>query len=206
MGGGGRDPHPPWDHSKDWIAVHEKSIHRVKITFTISMGTLECVASVSVWFRSKERPRNGILCFGRAKNDPPLPLLFYLPHFSRCLWLWFFVPCFETHRNACYTGYGHTKYHLNINFLYHQILSKISAAWQWTVCRRVGLFAADQKVDSPLAVFSDNKSPPTAPNVSPHDIWIKFLARRFEVIKYYSRDQVRWQVTTSFFVVFCPES
>ncbi|CAH3130736.1 unnamed protein product [Porites lobata] len=71
-----------------------------------------------------------------------------------------------------------------------QILSKISAAWQWTVCRRVGLFAADQKVDSPLAVFSDNKSPPTAPNVSPHDIWIKFLARRFEVIKYYSRDQV----------------
>ena len=95
------------------------------------------------------------------------------------------------HRNACYTGYGQTKYHLNINFLYHQILSKISAAWQWTVCRRVGLFAADQKVDSPLAVFSDNRSPPTAPNVSPHDIWIKFLARRFEVIKYYSRDQVR---------------
>ena len=74
--------------------------------------------------------------------------------------------------------------------MYHQILSKISAAWQWTVCRRVGLFAADQKVDSPLAVFSDDRSPPTAPNVSPHDIWIKFLARRFEVIKYYSRDQV----------------
>ena len=174
------------------------------------MGTLECVASVSIWFRSfgvKKDRGTGFLCFGRAKNDPPpSPLLFYLPPFSRCLWLWFFVPCFETYRNACYTGYGHTKYHLNFNFLYHQILSKISAAWQWTVCRRVGLFAADQKVDSPLAVFSDNKSPPTAPNVSPHDIWIKFLARRFEVIKYYSRDQVCWQVTTSFFVVFCPES
>ena len=165
------------------------------------MGTLECIASVSGWFRSfgvKKDRGMGFLCFGRAKNDPPPPLLFYLPHFSCCLWLWFFAPCFKTHRNACYTGYGHTKYHLNINFLYHQILSKISAAWQWTVCRRVGLFAADQKVDSPLAVFSDNKSPPTAPNVSPHDIWIKFLARRFEVIKYYSRDQVRWQVTTSF--------
>ena len=28
-----------------------------------------CVASVSVWFRSKERPRNGILGFGRARNE-----------------------------------------------------------------------------------------------------------------------------------------
>lgn len=77
-----------------------------------------------------------------------------------------------------------------LNVYLFQILSKISAAWQWTVCRRVGLFAADLKVESPLAAFSDNRSPPTAPNVAPHDIWIKFLARRFEVIKYYSHDQV----------------
>ena len=27
------------------------------------------VASVSVWFRSKERPRNGILGFGRTRNE-----------------------------------------------------------------------------------------------------------------------------------------
>ena len=27
-----------------------------------------CVASVSFWFRSNERPRNGIFCFGRARN------------------------------------------------------------------------------------------------------------------------------------------
>ena len=71
------------------------------------------------------------------------------------------------------------------------MLSKISAAWQWTVCRRIGLFAADQLTESPLSAFSDNRSPPTPPNVAPHDIWIKFLVRRFEVIKYYSRDQVR---------------
>ncbi|XP_020624721.1 phosphatidylinositol 4-kinase alpha-like [Orbicella faveolata] len=70
------------------------------------------------------------------------------------------------------------------------LLSKISAAWQWTVCRRIGLFAADLKVESPLAAFSDSRSPPTPPNVAPHDIWIKFLARRFQVIKYYSYDQV----------------
>lgn len=80
---------------------------------------------------------------------------------------------------------------MNDTFVFFQMLSKISAAWQWTVCRRIGLFAADQLTESPLSAFSDNRSPPTPPNVAPHDIWIKFLVRRFEVIKYYSRDQVR---------------
>ena len=28
-----------------------------------------CLASVFVWFGSKERPRNGILGFGRARNE-----------------------------------------------------------------------------------------------------------------------------------------
>ena len=81
-------------------------------------------------------------------------------------------------------------YNSGILVMYFQLLSKISAAWQWTVCRRIGLFAADLKVESPLAAFSDSRSPPTPPNVAPHDIWIKFLARRFQVIKYYSYDQV----------------
>ena len=35
----------------------------------MSPNRLACVASVSVWFRSKERPRNGILGFGRARNE-----------------------------------------------------------------------------------------------------------------------------------------
>ena len=34
-----------------------------------SRGYLACVASVSVWFRSKERPRNGIPGFGSAIFD-----------------------------------------------------------------------------------------------------------------------------------------
>lgn len=135
----------------------------------------------------------GRVCFGRTKNDPHPP-----PH-PCCFTCSIFRAVFYSRprsllRNAqkclLHRLWTH-KFHLNIIFLYLQILSKISAAWQWTVCRRVGLFAADEKVDSPLAAFSDNRSPPTAPNVSPHDIWIKFLARRFEVIKYYSRDQVR---------------
>ena len=32
-------------------------------------ASIACVASVSVWFRSKERPRNCILGFGRARNE-----------------------------------------------------------------------------------------------------------------------------------------
>ena len=46
---------------------------------------LACVASVSVWFRSKERPRNGILGFGRARNETRAKKC----HFSRGLWLSF---------------------------------------------------------------------------------------------------------------------
>ena len=32
-------------------------------------STLACVARVSVWFRSKERQRNGIFGFGRSRNE-----------------------------------------------------------------------------------------------------------------------------------------
>ena len=30
---------------------------------------LACIASISVWFQSKERRRNGILDFGHARNE-----------------------------------------------------------------------------------------------------------------------------------------
>ena len=53
-----------------------------------------CVASVSVWFRSKERPRNGILGYVRARNETfpsffphPLPALLLAPFFARSLTL-----------------------------------------------------------------------------------------------------------------------
>ena len=72
---------------------------------------LACVASVSVWFRSKERPRNGILGFGRARNEtrakktPPRSFtyaIFRAVFDSRSL---FFAP--KPHGNACYAGYSH---------------------------------------------------------------------------------------------------
>ena len=53
---------------------------------TEELPTLACVASVSVWFRSKERPRNGILGFGRARNGH-LPALLLTPFFARSLTL-----------------------------------------------------------------------------------------------------------------------
>ena len=33
------------------------------------MENLACIASVSVWLRSRERPRNGIFGFGYARNE-----------------------------------------------------------------------------------------------------------------------------------------
>ena len=49
-------------------------------------GVLACIASVSVWFRSKERPRNGIFGFSRAKKGTRTKN----PFFERSLTL---VPC-----------------------------------------------------------------------------------------------------------------
>ena len=118
----------PWGHSKDlggtptplgpfkglnchtW-EIHPQSENYVYNFFTqvnlTLIDTLACIANVSLWFGSKERPRNGILCFGRVKNEPPLPALLLAPLFTQSLTL---VPrSFETHGNACYAGYGRTK-------------------------------------------------------------------------------------------------
>ena len=79
---------------------------------TEELPTLACVASVSVWFRSKERPRNGILGFGRARNEtrakktPPRSFtyaIFRAVFDSRSS---FFAP--KPHGNACYSGYTYT--------------------------------------------------------------------------------------------------
>ena len=65
---------------------------------------IACIASVSVWFRGKERPRKGIFGFGHARNETRAPL-FYLRHF-RAVFDYrssFFAP--KPHGNACYAGY-----------------------------------------------------------------------------------------------------
>ena len=57
---------------------------------------LACVASVSVWFRSEERPRNGIFGFGRPRNGTEA---IFRAVFDSCSS--FFAP--KPHGNACYT-------------------------------------------------------------------------------------------------------
>ena len=82
-----------------------------------------CVASVSVWFRSKERPRSGIFDFGHERNEisakkwkrgegkgkegnfaifPTPSPRFYLRHFSSVPRSSFFAP--KPRGNACYAG------------------------------------------------------------------------------------------------------
>ena len=73
----------------------------------IVLGAIACVASVSVWFQTKERRRNGIFGFGRARNETrakkvggggggdegrsllphPLPALLLAPFFALSLTL-----------------------------------------------------------------------------------------------------------------------
>ena len=39
------------------------------MAMVLAQTEIACVASVSVWFRSKEKPRDGILGFGGARNE-----------------------------------------------------------------------------------------------------------------------------------------
>ena len=57
-----------------------------------------CVASVSVWFWSKEIPRKGTFGFDRARNETRAIFLAVFDSRSS-----FFSP--KPHRNACYAGY-----------------------------------------------------------------------------------------------------
>ena len=79
------------------------------MAMVLAQTEIACVASVSVWFRGKEKPRNGILGFGGARNETrakkwkwgggggegrkpsflphPLPALLFAPFFARSLTL-----------------------------------------------------------------------------------------------------------------------
>ena len=70
----------------DWCS------HYTRIRKAISGTMLACVASVSVWFRSKERPRNGIsvLAAREMKQEPKTEsggALLLTPFFARSLTL-----------------------------------------------------------------------------------------------------------------------
>ena len=72
----------------------------------LDRGSIVCLASVSVWFRSKERPWNGILGFGRARNETrSTPTRFFTCAIFRAVFdsrFSFFAP--KPHGNAGYAG------------------------------------------------------------------------------------------------------
>ena len=74
------------------------------------VADIACVASVSVWFRSKERRRNGILGFDRARNETRAKKMKVGGGASSFIGAIldsrssFFAP--KRHGNACYAGYS----------------------------------------------------------------------------------------------------
>lgn len=71
-----------------------------------------------------------------------------------------------------------------------QFLQEMSAAWYMTIDKQLGLFSEDPEINDPCAVSAGSYSPPNPPFITPHAIWVKFLAERIEIAKYYSLDQV----------------
>ena len=76
------------------------------------MYLLACVASVSVWFRSKERPRNRIFGFGRTRNgtsgeipfSPTPPRSFTCAIFHAVFDARSSFFALKPYGNACYAG------------------------------------------------------------------------------------------------------
>ena len=60
----------------------------------------------------------------------------------------------------------------------------------YTVHHKLGMFSKDVAEINPLVASDYSKAKFETPNVAPQDIWLSFLLRRFEVVKYYSKEQV----------------
>uniref|UniRef100_T1J2J9 Thymidine kinase, cytosolic n=1 Tax=Strigamia maritima TaxID=126957 RepID=T1J2J9_STRMM len=71
-----------------------------------------------------------------------------------------------------------------------QFLQDMASAWQTTIDRRMGMFFEDKVTVSPLAAYEGCDLTPNPPFVTPHTMWIKFIAERIEIAKYCSLEQV----------------
>ncbi|XP_067946657.1 phosphatidylinositol 4-kinase alpha-like [Watersipora subatra] len=71
-----------------------------------------------------------------------------------------------------------------------EFIQEMAAAWQYTIDRRLGIFAADEEEVNPLMASDENVPEIKQPDVAAHRIWLKFLSERVEVSKYCSQAQV----------------
>ncbi|XP_031784727.1 phosphatidylinositol 4-kinase alpha isoform X2 [Nasonia vitripennis] len=71
-----------------------------------------------------------------------------------------------------------------------RFLQEMLAAWQYTVDKRMGLFAIDEEQVSPLAVHEGCKLGPKSPVVQPHEIWVSFIVDLIETAKYCCQESV----------------
>lgn len=58
----------------------------------------------------------------------------------------------------------------------------MAAAWQYTIDRRLGIFAADEEEVNPLMASDENVPEIKQPDVAAHRIWLKVSKRYFIIM------------------------
>lgn len=64
------------------------------------------------------------------------------------------------------------------------------SAWQTTFEKKIGLFAEESELTSPLAAHEGCKLVPPPIVVAPHSIWLQLIAEMVDTAKYCNRDKV----------------
>jgi phosphatidylinositol 4-kinase len=71
-------------------------------------------------------------------------------------------------------------------------------AWQITFEKKMGLFAEEQEITSPLAAYDGCKLIPKPINVQPHLIWLQLISEMIDTAKYCNRDKVLFSLLSTF--------
>lgn len=71
-----------------------------------------------------------------------------------------------------------------------KFLQEMTAAWNCTVQKKIGLFAPTKLGTSPLAAFEGCDLSTNPPFVKPHAIWVQFICEIIETAKYSSYEKV----------------
>lgn len=69
-------------------------------------------------------------------------------------------------------------------------IQEMVGAWQTTFDKKMGLFAPDSAVTSPLAAYEGCELVPERINVAPHLIWLQLISEMVDTAKYCNRDKV----------------